>query len=73
VRERAAKSPWMASLALSTAFVLLTVILDLIHGTYRHSLGARIAGDVVIWIVVACVVRLAMFVAGAFDGRHKPL
>jgi hypothetical protein len=67
-----AKSPWMASLTLSAAFVLLTVVVDLIHGTFRHSVGDRIYGDVVIWLIGACVVRLVMFVVGMFDGRCKP-
>lgn len=59
-----AKSPWVVSLALSAAFVLLTVVLDLIHGTYRHSVGDRIVGDVFIWLVGACIVRLVIFVVG---------
>jgi hypothetical protein len=67
------KSPWLTSLALSAAFVLLTVVLDLTHGTYRHSVGDRIYGDVVIWLVGACLVRLVIFVAGMFDRRRKPL
>jgi hypothetical protein len=68
-----ARSPWMASLALSAAFVLLTVVLDLVHGTYRHSVGDRIYGDIVVWLIGACVVRLVMFVVGMFDRRRKPL
>jgi hypothetical protein len=68
-----AKSPWMASLALSAAFVLLTVVLDLTRGTYRHSVGDRIFADVVIWLIGACIVRLAMFVVGMLDRRRKPL
>ena len=68
-----AKSPWMASLALSGALVLLTVALNLIHGTYRHSVGDRMGGNVVIWLVGACIVRLVMFVVGMFGRRHKPL
>jgi hypothetical protein len=62
----------MASLALSAALVLLTVVVDLIHGTYRHSVDDRIYGDVVIWLMGACVVRLVMFVVGRFDRRRKP-
>ena len=68
-----AKSPWMASLALSAALVLLTVALDLIHGTYRHSVGDRIFGDVAIWLVGACVVRGVIFVLAMLDGRRRPL
>jgi hypothetical protein len=68
-----AKSPWMASLVLSAGFVLLLVVLDLIRGTYRHSVGDRIFGDVVIWLIGACVVRLVMFVMGTLDRRRKPL
>jgi hypothetical protein len=66
-----AKSPWIASLALSAALLLVTVVLDLIHGTYRHSVGERISGDVVVWLVGACIVRLAIFVVGKLDRRHK--
>jgi hypothetical protein len=67
------KAPWMVSLALSGAFVLLTVVLNLVHGTYRHSVGGRIYGDLVIWLAGACVVRLVMFIAGRFDRRRKHL
>jgi len=67
-----ANSPWMASLALSAGFVLLTVVLALIHEAYCHSVGDRIYGDVVIWLIGACVVRLVMFVVGMFDRRRKP-
>jgi hypothetical protein len=62
-----AKSPWVASLALSAAFVLFTVTANLIHGTYRHSVGDRIYGDVGLWLIGACVVRLVIFVVGKFD------
>jgi hypothetical protein len=62
----------MASLALSAAFVLLTVTLNLIHGTYRHSVGDRIFGNFVIWLVGACVVRLVIVVGGMLDRRGKP-
>jgi hypothetical protein len=57
----------MASLALSAAFVLFTVVVNLIHGTYRHSVGDRIYGDVVIWLIGVCVVRLVIFIVGMSD------
>jgi hypothetical protein len=52
--------------------VLLTVTLNLIHGTYRHSVGDRIFGNFVIWLVGACVVRLVIVVGGMLDRRGKP-
>ena len=72
-RWEKATVPWMASSTVSAAFALLTVILDLIHETYRHSIGDRIYGDIVIWLVGACVVRLMIFVVGRVDRRHKSL
>jgi hypothetical protein len=59
-------------LALSAAFVLFTVVANLIHGTYRHSVAERIFGDVGIWLIGACVVRLVIFAVGKFDGPRNP-
>lgn len=66
-----AKSPWLASLVISATLVLVTVGLNLARGTYRHSVGDRIYGDVVVWLLGACIVRVVIFVMSRLSGMRK--
>ncbi len=52
--------------------MLVTVGLNLARGTYRHSVGDRIYGDVVVWLLGACIVRVVIFVMSRLSGMRNP-
>jgi hypothetical protein len=64
---RHAVIPWIVGLAVS-AVIVLPVALK--HPRHHYTLGARIVGALLIWIAIAALIRLLVFVVDRLRTRQ---